>query len=142
MSNYEVDQYLKKLPGFVDTKGRDQYKGKIKPTACGVVNMDVSTGPGTHFTCFHSAPDREHISYFDSYGAVPPEEIQKYLLSSGKTIAWNTTQYQEIGSSLCGYYCIKVLRELAKGKSFNDVLMEFSYNPEENENTLIKEFHL
>jgi hypothetical protein len=45
---------------------------------------------------------------FDSFGISPPEKIKKYLLSSGKNIAWNSTQLQMSSSVLCGHYCIYI----------------------------------
>lgn len=140
--NIEVDQLIENLPGFMPTKARNEYRGKINPTACGVVNMDVSTGSGTHFVCFFNNPSREHAIYYDSYACLPPEEIQTFLKSSGKTICYNTTQHQPINSVLCGYYCVYVLRELTKGRKYMDVLNDFSFEPQENEQMLIKEFNL
>lgn len=130
------------MPGFVETGPRDYYKGKIKNTELGVVNMDLSTGPGTHFVAYFNSPDRDKVIYYDSYAVLPPQEIQKYLHSSGKVIAYNSTQHQPIASVLCGYYCIKVLRELSQGKPYLEVLDEFSYDPEENEQMIIDEFNL
>lgn len=124
------------------TNARDQYKGKIKETACGVINLDSSSGPGTHFTCFFNSPAQKNAIYFDSYGAVPPQEIVDFLKTSGKQIAYNFTQYQALGSSLCGYYCLFVLEELAKGRPYEDVLLDFSYNPDENERFIIEHFSL
>jgi hypothetical protein len=142
LSNYEVDQYLKKFKGFRETVAKDQYMGTIKDRELGVINMDDSGGPGTHFVCYFNSPDDEHVYYYDSYGAVPPENIEEYLKSSGKSIAYNTTQHQPINSSLCGYYCIKVLKELSQGKEFVDVLDNFSYDPNENEVSIMKEFNV
>jgi len=139
---FKVDQYIKHLKGFMETEAKDTYKGKIKSTALGVINMDNSNGPGTHFTCFFNHPNKEYVYYYDSYGIVPPTLIKKFLLSSGKIIAYNTTQFQPINSSLCGYYCIYVLHKLAQGHSFNDTLLLFSYDTIKNDNMIMNFFKL
>ena len=105
--------------------------------------MDMQSGPGTHFVCFFNSPENQNVIYYDSYGVVPPAETVSFLKSSGKPIAYNTTQHhQEIGTSTCSYYCIYVLRELNKGRSFHDVLLDFSYDPEKNEMMIHKKFNL
>lgn len=118
------------------------FSGKIKPTACGVVNMDLSTGPGTHFTCYFNHPKDKFVYYFDSYGTVPPILVENYLKTSGKIISYNTSQLQPIASVLCGYYCIYVIQRLARGDSFNDVLLSFSYDPDDNDDMMKKVFNL
>jgi hypothetical protein len=69
------------------------------------------------------------ILYFDSFGISPPEKIKKYLLSSGKNIAWNSTQLQMNSSVLCGYYCIYVIINVNRGKDFYDILYSFKQIP-------------
>lgn len=129
---------MRGVKGFKGTLAKDQFIGTIKPLECGVVNLDDSTGPGTHFTCYYNSPKNEHVYYFDTYGIVPPEQIKAYLLSSGKKIAWNTTQYQPIASTLCGYYCVFVLKELAKGKTLYDAIRHFDLNNTEKNDQFIK----
>ena len=130
------------MKGFLPTRGRDQYTSKIKPKSLGVINMDMQSGPGTHFVCFFNSPNDETVNYYDSYGVVPPAETVSFLKSSGKPIAYNPTQHQEIGATTCGYFCIYVLKELNKGRKFHDVLLDFSYDPEENERMIHKKFNL
>ncbi|HRP36661.1 MAG TPA: hypothetical protein PLS50_02520 [Candidatus Dojkabacteria bacterium] len=130
------------MPGFKETSPRDYYKGKIKDIELGVINMDKSTGPGTHFIAYFNSPDRDKVIYYDSYAVLPPKEIQRYLHSNGKVIAYNSTQHQPIASVTCGYYCIYVLKELSNGRPYAEVLDDFSYSPEENEQMIQQYFNL
>lgn len=130
------------MDGFHETSAKDLFKGKIKSKELGVINIDNSTGPGTHFTCYFNAPDRDFVYYFDSYGMPSPTNIEKYLLTSGKPLAFNNSQIQPIVSVTCGYYCIYVLKELNKGREFIDVLQEFTNDPDENEQMIQKHFNL
>lgn len=99
-----------------------------------VVNLDDSEGNGTHFVCYVNLPNHKHVYYFDSFGVLPPQEIVKYLKSSGKSLLYNSSQYQPIESVLCGWYCCHVLIEMHNGSKFYDVLSKFDMNdPNEND---------
>ena len=128
---------MKGIKGIHKTSARDTYKGHIKGHECSVVNMDDSTGQGTHYVCYWH--DNSNTYYFDSYGVPPPDDLLSYLRTGGKQIAYNTTQLQPIKSAMCGYFCIYVLKHLAKGTPFYDVLMSFDQNtPENNDKMLMK----
>lgn len=116
------------------------FKGSVKALESAVINLDDSTGPGTHFSCYYNDPQGKHIEYFDSYGAVPPKNIEKYLRTSGKKIAWNTSQYQPIDSVLCGFYCIYFIQERAKGNTMFEVLSKFDINDPEANDMFIREY--
>jgi len=143
LTNYDVQKLLKHVVGFKGTLPKDMFKGKIKPFESGVVNMDDSTGPGSHFVCYYNNQRDKTVIYFDSYGVQPPANIEKYLKTSGKLISYNTTQYQPIASVLCGYYCIYVISELWKGHSFYDTLAKLDVNdPEKNDAFMRRYFNL
>lgn len=72
---------------------------------CGIVNLDSSSGPGTHWVAYYK--NDKHIEYFDSFGNLqPPTEIINYL---GKKIKYNYTKYQDYDSVNCGHLCLKFL---------------------------------
>jgi hypothetical protein len=135
LSNYEVENLLQKHVGdslkVAKTRARDQFSGSCSP-GCGIINMDTHTGPGTHFTLYMLVPGAPHVYYFDSFGVVPPPEVEKWLKTSGKPIAYSSSQVQPVESSKCGYYCVYVAAETLK-KSFLDALLSFNKNPEQNE---------
>ena len=85
--------------------------GKPNNRECGIVNLDKSGGPGTHW-----------VAYFDSYGIQPPKEVIKYL---GKGINYNTDQVQPRGEVFCGHLCLYVLKELNEGRDFQSILNKF-----------------
>ena len=58
LTNYEVEQMLSGVKGFKGCKAKDEFSGKIKKLECGVINLDNSTGPGTHFTCYYNSPNQ------------------------------------------------------------------------------------
>ena len=72
---------------------------------CGIVNLDKSSGPGTHWVAYKK--NKDCIQYFDSFGNLqPPKEIVKYL---GKNLMYNFTRYQQFGTVNCGHLALKFL---------------------------------
>lgn len=74
-----------------------------------IVNLDNTSGEGTHWVCFRKYGDN-HVEYFDSYGDLrPPLEIERYL--QGSTIYYNDVGYQSINkdSEICGHLCLAFL---------------------------------
>ena len=123
-------KYLK-IPNFKGIYSRDQYMPK-KHSPC-ILNLDSYENTGTHWVC--CAPSQNQIWYFDSFGMGYPEEFT----SDGKQIIFNTTQYQNIKSVLCGYYCLFFLHQWALGKDYYDILKPFNFDTRFNEK-FIKEY--
>lgn len=83
---------------------------------CGIVNLDVSTGSGTHWVAYYKKDNR--CEYFDSYGNLPPpKEIVKYL---GDNISYNYKRYQSYNSVICGHLCLFFLYRKLYEKEFID----------------------
>ena len=98
----------------------DTIPGKPNNRECGIVNLDKSGGPGTHWVAWYKNGGDK--TYFDSYGIQPPKEVIKYL---GKGINYNTDQVQPRGEVFCGHLCLYVLKELNEGRDFQSILNKF-----------------
>ena len=80
----------------------DKLPSRANKTECGIVNLDKSTGAGTHWVAYSKKGNQ--IEYFDSYGNLrPPHQIINYL---GKNIKYNYDRYQEYNSVICGQLCL------------------------------------
>lgn len=76
---------------------------------CMVVNHDSITSTGTHWTCF--AKVGQNVYYFDSFGKLPPPlELIEYL-GSECNISYNSMQYQNFNTVICGHLCLMFLYE-------------------------------
>ena len=76
---------------------------------CGVMNLDDSTGPGTHWTARHKTV------YFDSYGLPPPEEFLDRV--GNQMIEYNCLDIQNsYDPPFCGHLCLGSLETMSSGK--------------------------
>lgn len=88
---------------------RDSLPNKIKSKESGIINLDVESGTGTHWTAY--SKNNKNIIYFDSYGNLPPPlELIRYFKSNGLVkIKYNYDPIQSFNSNQCGQYCLKFL---------------------------------
>lgn len=84
---------------------RDNLPKKPFKKESGIVNLDASSGPGSHWVAY--IKNDNIVIYFDSFGNLkPPLEIIDYL---GKNIEYNYTKYQNYNTINCGHLCLKFL---------------------------------
>ena len=117
----DIENWMKYLnmKNFQGVYSRDKVKNCTKEGFY-VINLDDSYGPGTHWVAMCIKPDI--IGYIDSFGLRPPEEVVQLSNVLGFNYIYNSSQYQDISSVLCGYYCIYWINESYKGKSYYDVI--------------------
>lgn len=84
---------------------RDKLPKKPRQRECGIVNLDMYRGPGTHWVAYYK--NGNQIDYFDSFGNLqPPLEILAYL---GPNINYNYERKQKFNSINCGHLCLEFL---------------------------------
>lgn len=89
---------------------RDNLPRKIWKNECGIVNMDINRGNGTHWVAY--IKKQQDILYFDSYGNLqPPVELTEYFQSGGSynDIRYNYDNVQKFNSYKCGHHCLLFL---------------------------------
>lgn len=85
---------------------RDKLPKKPFKKECGIINLDSSKNPGTHWVAYGKVYN--YVEYFDSYGNLkPPVELIKYL---GSSIFYNYDNLQRDNTYNCGHLCIEFLR--------------------------------
>lgn len=86
-----------------------------KTGECGIVNLDVSGGPGTHWVAYVSKKNKSCVLYFDSFGNLqPPVELLQYFTNSRRRVFYNFHRYQEFDTYLCGHLCLMFLLTITK----------------------------
>lgn len=90
---------------------KDDLPHKInKYKECGIINLDNSVGPGTHWTAY--IKNRQHILYFDSFGNLKPAiNVVRYFNSSTipTIIEYNYGNFQNYNTFNCGHLCLEFL---------------------------------
>src|SRR5207245_3840281 len=100
----------------------DELVGKAKSRESRVVNLDKSSGPGTHYVCYYKNGNTR--IFYDSFGLTPPIEIQKYL---GKNILYQTFRLKKLNEVNCGKHCLYMLKMLSDGYIFTYIFF-FLFN--------------
>ena len=91
---------------------RDSLPKKPFQTECGILNLDKSSGNGTHWTAYYK--NHSNILYFDSFGNLqPPKELVDYL---GSNIKFNYESYQTYDTFICGHLCLLFLYKYCGSK--------------------------
>lgn len=101
---------------------KDTLPKQIGICESGIVNLHGSDGPGSHWVAYFNGSDFNMVEYFDSFGVAPPAEIESYLRTSNKPLAYSSSQYQSLKSILCGWYCLLFINERSKGTSPHELL--------------------
>jgi hypothetical protein len=118
---------------------RDKITGSPKNNECGVINLDYSYNQGTHWVCYFI--NEHHCFYFDSFGQLPPIELNAYFDKANKNKLYNNSQLQDINYITCGLYVCYVLLNLNKGKTIYDTLYSFpTQKPSKDNELFIKKY--
>ena len=122
MSNFDLLNWVKKLgiKHFRGVYSRDALPTKILKNEVGIINLDSQIGSGTHWVAYRNG--KNVAEYFDSFGLIMPNEVMKYLMTSGKQIFYSGDEIQERDSILCGYWCLYYLNERQKGVPMLNVI--------------------
>ena len=119
LSNLELLEAARKLkiPNFRGVSLRDALPTTPKKKECGILNLDDTTGLGTHWVAWYKNGTEK--KYFDSYGLQPPNELVDYLHSP---ILYNTERVQPYDQVFCGHLCLYVLKQLGGGQHLQDII--------------------
>ena len=131
LSQYDLMPFIKKynIPHFKGIFMRDSLPfepSKTEDLESGIMNLDVSSGSGTHWTCWFTtfsrlSKDKPVCYYFDSFGLSPPVEFYNYMNCD---IYHSTYQIQKLGDVICGHLCIFVLYMLTvRNIPFHKILL-------------------
>ena len=135
MNEIEIDNYLLTdpitAPHFRRVVSYDELSGYEKETGFFVVNLDESTGPGTHWVCLHLNNTR--TEYFDSLGN-EPKKLVPFLSNLKCDYIYNIKQLQSNDSDVCGDYCVLFCYLRSRGYTFEQILDSFSHDLIQNDN--------
>lgn len=129
LSNLDIEEYFKinKINGMV--RSRNDMPLNLKPNSCIVINLEEMGQSGSHWVCAVNSKKEKSILFYDSYGVdFPPQEFID--MEHKKKIVANNSQHQKIGSVLCGYYCLKVIKSILKDNmNYKKTMAQFTDKP-------------
>ena len=106
LSNFELESYAESIPYFRGCFMRDQLPYCAKRIECAIINLDTSSGPGTHWVCYIKRGNR--VNYYDSFAVTPPVELLHYW-GDKAVVSFNYSVDQKSGEVICGHLCLKFL---------------------------------
>ena len=130
LSQYDLMDFINKfkIKHFQGIYMRDGLPTKNTKRGCGIMNLDLESGNGTHWTCWYwdrRSPgskavwkDHDTCYYFDSFGLAPPTEFYKYAKGD---VLHNTYKIQRLDDVICGHLCVLVLYLLNAGIPFHEI---------------------
>lgn len=73
----------------------------------GIVNLDNTSGVGTHWVCYKRLLDT--VYYFDSFGNMPPPQELLQYFKPAKNVLYNFNRLQKDDTKICGHLCLDFL---------------------------------
>jgi len=109
----DIRRALAGEPGFVGVYAINRVKDINAPkhrSISFVANLQADNLPGNHWVAVRRMADG-NANYFDSFGRVPPLEIQHWLMKNSSIWTHNNLIVQKPNDkSACGYLCIKYVK--------------------------------
>ena len=134
LTNFKISEYYENKPRFNGAYSRDNLPKTVKNGAY-VINLDEYADIGTHWVALYVL--NNEVIYFDSFGIEHiPKEIVKFIRN--KNIKANIFSLQAYHSIMCGYFCIKFINYMFKGKTLVDFTSLFSPNVFKKNDKIIK----
>ena len=138
LTNFEIKKHYENESRFNGVYSRDNLPNKIKDGAY-VINLDKYSDIGTHGIALY-IKNNDDITYFDRFGVEHiPKEMIKYI--GRKNVIANISRIQTYDSIMCGYFCIRFINFMFKGKTLPEYTNLFSPNNfEKNDGMILKYF--
>ena len=87
-----------------------------------IYNLEPSYISGSHWIATYV---KDNINYFDSFGMPTFQEIVNHARIKKMTLLHQNNQFQNLGTTTCGYFCLYFLNEMNKGNSYYNLLKVF-----------------
>ena len=126
ITNHKLKQIINRLPclkaRFLGVFPRDKLPNLPRQLpACFIINSDSANLPGQHWTAIYISHNRI-ADYFDSYGFLPPTQVQRWLNLNSRFWFYNSHCMQKPLSAVCGFYCIYFLINRFSGVSLQHII--------------------
>lgn len=121
LSQYDLLDLVERfeIPYFKGIFMRDDLPDYLWKEECGIMNLDILKGKGTHWTSWYKKGDI--CFYFDSFGLPASNEFHVYMKCD---VYHSTYHIQDVRDVICGHLSILILfLQTVCRASFNDALL-------------------
>ena len=112
LDSEEIRKALELVPGFLGVFPINKIPQNV-PSHCVlsfVANLQPDNLPGNHWVAVRKTVNGRGY-YFDSFGRLPPREIQHWFMKNCSNWTYNKLIVQKLDdSSACGYMCITFVK--------------------------------
>lgn len=123
MNSDQIARLLSHIPNFLGVFASDSLPAYIPFDFSLVVNTDPSDKPGLHWQAIIV---QNGIAYFFcSFGGIPKNKFISQFCNQFSVVYFNQRKHQRINESTCGAYCVYVINEMYKGRTFNSIIGTF-----------------
>ena len=131
------DRHISKT--FLGVYAGDRVPKRRQIPCCYIINTDNSGEPGKHWIAIFekSHTDLGQNISFDSYGSVPSQ--LNPLWKNFDSYKRSNNDYQQKHSTVCGDYCLYVLKLLNAGKTLENVLIRLDPHDKECNDARVSE---
>ena len=127
LTTNQINTWLNDEPGFLGVFSINKLPRQVPSIPSDikfVVNLDSDNLPGTHWIAIIRL--NSVCEVFDSFGLVPPSEVQIWCTEHAKKWICNSKCIQDPTSTLCGIYCCLFLTSRHKFNSMLDTVKYLS----------------
>lgn len=111
LSDIELINYVREynIPYFRGVFMKDQLPNRRYKNESMIINLDNSSGNGTHWVCFFKKDNKIH--YYDSFGVKPPIQLVEYFKNC--EVCYNIDKNQNFDEVICGHLCLEFLTKFS-----------------------------
>lgn len=120
MNSIQLENILSNTRGFLGVFASNQLPEIIPSTCSLITNTDPDYKSGLHWQCI--IIQNNIVYFFCSFGGPPIVPAIKSFCNRFPLVFYNREKHQRINESSCGAFCIFIINEMAKGKSFESIL--------------------
>lgn len=109
LTNEDLFKYADclKIPFFRGVFMIDSLPKTCWKNETGIVNLDKTSGPGTHWVCYKKL--KNIVYYYDSFGNLQPPLELLFYFRKVKKILYNVIRHQNWNTDICGHLCLNFL---------------------------------
>ena len=125
LTNFQIIDIAKRLKINLNAVcAKDELKDYDLKPGLYVINLENSNQGGSHWVSLiiYTNKNKMHAFYLDSFGQLPPTEIEDFIKPLNEKLPYNNRQIQPFNSSYCGLYGLSLAYVLQYHRTSDNIL--------------------